>query len=199
MCHAPDARTFDRTSPAVRLSWATDKHHFVRGFSHAWRRGRRCGVCPVPNQHAGRAAFVVSGPTGAARNWAALSGRAGQRPQTPDADAAFPAHRCHGRSRGGAALQGAGCGGRRNSGRSGGGEFYRDETFGPAGRDGWCALLVDPAGGKRRSECCARPLADCASAVGGKSRRPARTRKSALAGGVVPFARWPAGGMGGTI
>jgi hypothetical protein len=196
VCHAADRDFFHDTGSAGERPCATNWHNPVRGFCRNGRRGGGDRVCCCAAWSWRGAGPMGSGSGGAARDRAALSGRSWSS-QAADTHAAFPARRCPDRSRGGVALQGAGCGGRRNPGQSASAELHCDETAGDAGRGDGFILLADPAGGDCRSERCARPLADRLAALGGQSGRSARTGRSALAGRAVPVARPQAGHMGG--
>jgi hypothetical protein len=194
--HFPDRDPFHDTRSAGRPPCAANWRTPVRGFSCNGRRGGgdrlRCGAA----WSWGGARTVGPGSGGAARDGSALSGRAWAS-QTTDAYAAFPAGRCIDRNRGGLALQGFGCGGGRNPGRSAGGALYRDEAAGIESRVGWCALLADPASRHRKSQRSARPLAHRAAALKRQPGRSERSGRSALAGGTLPVARRTARSMGG--
>lgn len=198
MRHVPDTCSFDDTSPAVHLSRTAGRRYSVRNLSRSRGGNCCCGFCSDPDRHAGRAGSVDSGQAGTVRNRAPIPGRTWLS-QIADADAAFPAGGCDGRGRRGLALQGAGGCGRRDSGQPHGPELQRDEAIGATGRSRGSALLADPAERDRRSECRARPLADCHAAILGQPRRCPSTRQPALAGGVVPVARWATRRMGGAI
>jgi hypothetical protein len=197
VCHVPDTCFCDDSISNVSPACAAGRVNPDRGFLCGWRgRGggwlRHGTAWPWK-----RGGSLDSGPSGAARNRAALSGRAWAT-QAADADAAFPASGCDDGGRGGIALQGAGGSDRRNPGQSSGSELHRDKAAGPAGRGNGCPLLADPAGSDHRSKCGARPLADRHAAFGGQPGRPARTRRSALAGRAVPVTRQTTREMGGT-
>lgn len=197
MCHVPDTYSYDNTIFAVSPACAAGRGDPDRGFLCGWRRGSGGWVRHRAAWSGQRRGSLDTGPTGATRDRAALSGGAWAG-QAADADAAFPAGGCDGHNRRRLALQGTGRGCGRDQGRPIGGELYRDEATCPAGRVFRRALLADPAGGDRRSQRSARPLAGCHAALGCQPRRPARTGRSALAGRAVPVTRQAAGGMGGT-
>lgn len=196
MCHGPDTYPFNDTIAADGLCCATGGGKPCRGVLRNRGRGCGCGFCRGAAWPSGRAGAVDTGSYGTARKWAALSGRAWFAPPAA-ADAAVASGRCDDRARRGAALHGAGGGHCRNPGRSGCDKLHRDEASCPAGRGDGRALLADPAGRHRRSECGARPLADRHPAFGPASRRSARAGRSALAGRTFPFARCTAGPVGG--
>jgi hypothetical protein len=95
------------------------------------------------------------------------------------------------------ALHIAGCCDWRNLGRAARARFYRDQTAGNPSRGQPSALLADPPGGQPGSECSAKPLANCLSAVAAASPRSDGTRRSALAGRTVPLASRTARNLGG--
>lgn len=196
--HVPDTCSFDDKSPAVHLSRTAGRRYSVRNLSHSRGRSCCCGFCSDPDRHAGRAGSVDSGQAGTMRDRTPIPGRTWPS-QIADADAAFPAGGCDGCGRRGLALHGAGGCGRRDSGQPRSSELQRDEAIGATGRSRGSALLADPAERDRRSECRARPLADCHVAIPCEPRRCPRTRQSALAGGVVPVARWATGRVGGAV
>ncbi len=197
MCHAPDTCACHDAIPAGRHFYTAGGGHPVRGFSHNRGRGGGGWLCAGADWSCGRTDPLDSGPDGAARNRETLSAGSWFG-RTADADAAFAAGGCDGRSRGRVALPGAGCGNCRNPGQSSGGKLHRDKAVSPSVRGDGRAVLADPAGGNRRSECRARPLADLRIALGGQPRRPPRSRRSTLADRAFPLARRTTGGMGGT-
>lgn len=197
MCHVPDTRSFNDKIAAVISSCAAGRGDPDRSFPCNRCRGGGGWIRHGAAWSWPRCGSLDSGPAGAARDGAALSGGAWVA-QTSDDGSTFPPRRCDDRHRGRIAVQGAGCGDRRNPGRSCGSEFHHDEEAGASGRGDRRALLADPAGGNRRSQCGARSLADHDASFNDQSRRCARSGRSALAGRVVPLARRAAGGMGGT-
>lgn len=196
VCHVPDTDPFDDAIAACWPPCMAGWGNFDRDI-HAQRSSGGSGrVRSGAARRGGWPSSMDSGTAGTTRNWKALSGRA-WGPQFAYADATVTAGRCDDRSGRGAVLQGVGGGCGRTPGRSASSELYSDETAGPANRGNRRALLADTTERQRQPQRGAPSLADHNPAFGGQSRRCSRSRQSALAGGVVPFARQPTRCMGG--
>ena len=88
---------------------------------------------------------------------------------------------------------------RRDLGQSISPQLYRYETFSDAGRDCGRAVLVDPPGRFRRSECSAGAMARWGPSIRTSSRRSSGARGAAMVGGVVPLALQKTWDMGGVL
>ncbi len=184
-----------RTDAGLHAGQCTDPVGGVCDHINGWWRG---GLCHIRPSRCADADPVGAGSSVAERGGATLSSgvdvNTHSHPYHPT-----PGRRCSLGDGGRTTLHITGGCNRRGLGRTAHSGFHRNTAAGHKGRGKQSALLVGAPGGNARSECCAKPLADCITAIFGTPLRSTSPRQSTLAGGVVPITAGANRHMGGNL